>query len=61
VLESARAVSRRQASALTKMLTTDVSQIQQNCVERLQFLLADVKAFDCPVVVLPDVVGGGGT
>jgi hypothetical protein len=52
------AVSRQQAGSFTEMfthITTDVAQIQRNRVEKLQFYLADVKAFDHPIVVLPDI------
>jgi CO dehydrogenase/acetyl-CoA synthase beta subunit len=45
IVESATAVSRRQAGSFTEMfthITTDVPQIRQNCVEKLQFYLADV-------------------
>jgi hypothetical protein len=38
-------------------ITTDVAQIRRNRVEKLQFYLADVKAFDRPIDVLPDVEG----
>ncbi len=60
IVESATAVSRRQAGSFTEMftrITTDVAQIRRNRVEKLQFYLADVKAFDRPIVVLPDVGG----
>jgi hypothetical protein len=38
-------------------ITTDVTQKRRNHVGKLKFYLADVKAFDCPIVVLPDVGG----
>jgi hypothetical protein len=61
IVESATAVSHRQAGSFTEMFTrivTDVTQIRRNHVlEKLQFYLADVKAFDCPIVVLPDAGG----
>jgi hypothetical protein len=60
IVESATAVSRRQAGLFTEMFThivTDVAQIRRDRVEKLQFYLADVKAFDRPIVVLPDVGG----
>jgi hypothetical protein len=59
-MESATAVRRQQAGSFTEMftrITTDVTQIQGNHVEKLQFYLADVKAFDHHIVVLPDVGG----
>jgi hypothetical protein len=62
IVESATAVSRRQAGSFTEMftrITTDVTQIRHDRVEKLKFYLADVKAFDHPIVlVLPDVGGG---
>jgi hypothetical protein len=60
IVESATAVSRQQAWLFTEMcthITTDVTQIPRNRVEKLQFYLAGVKAFDHPIVVLPDVGG----
>jgi CO dehydrogenase/acetyl-CoA synthase beta subunit len=63
MVESATAVRRRQDGSFTEMFThntTDVTQIRHNCVEKLQFYLTDVKAFDHPIAVLPNVVGWGG-
>jgi hypothetical protein len=60
IAESATAVRRQQAGLFTEMftrITTDVTQIRRNHVEKLQFYLADGKAFDHPIVVLPDVGG----
>jgi hypothetical protein len=39
------------------MFTRIVTDVNRNHVEKLQFYLADVKAFDRPIVVLPDVGG----
>jgi hypothetical protein len=50
------AVFREETEMFTR-ITTDVAQIQRNRVEKLQFYSADVKAFDHPIVVLPDVGG----
>jgi hypothetical protein len=60
IVESATAVSRQQAGSFTEIftrITTDVATIRRNRVEKLQFYLADVKAFDRPIVVLPDLGG----
>jgi hypothetical protein len=60
IVQSATAVSGRQAGLFTEMFTrisTDVTQIWCDHVEKLQFYLAYVKAFDHPIVVLPDVGG----
>jgi hypothetical protein len=54
IVESATTVSHQQAGSFTEMFTyttTDVIQKGHNFVEKMQFYLAGVKAFDHPIVV----------